>query len=61
LRGSTRCWPWVSGGSSILLTGTPGTARPASPPFAQAAARRGERVLFFSPEESPNQIIRNMH
>src|SRR5471030_2371565 len=29
--------------------------------FAQAAAKRGERVLFFSFEESPNQIIRNMH
>jgi circadian clock protein KaiC len=48
-------------GSSILLTGTPGTGKTiVSASFAQAAARRGERVLFFSFEESPNQIIRNM-
>src|ERR1041385_7923686 len=49
-------------GSSILLTGTPGTGKTiVSTCFAQAAARRGERVLFFSFEESPNQIVRNMH
>ena len=49
-------------GSSILLTGTPGTGKTSvAAYFAQAAARRGERVLFFSFEESPNQIIRNMH
>ncbi len=49
-------------GSSILLTGTSGTGKTIiSANFAQAAARRGERVLFFSFEESPNQIIRNMH
>jgi circadian clock protein KaiC len=49
-------------GSSILLTGTPGTGKTIiSANFAQAAAQRGERVLFFSFEESPNQIIRNMH
>jgi circadian clock protein KaiC len=48
-------------GSSILLTGTPGTGKTIiASNFAQAAARRGERVLFFSFEESPNQIIRNM-
>ena len=48
-------------GSSILLTGTPGTGKTITAAcFAQAAARRGERVLFFSFEESPNQIIRNM-
>src|SRR6202453_177251 len=48
-------------GSSILLTGTPGTGKTIiSSNFAQAAARRGERVLFFSFEESPDQIIRNM-
>jgi circadian clock protein KaiC len=48
-------------GSSILLTGTPGTGKTiVSANFAQAAARRGERVLFFSFEESPDQIIRNM-
>ncbi len=49
-------------GSSILLTGTPGTGKTIiSSSFAQAAARRGERVLFFSFEESPNQIMRNVH
>ncbi|MFI5337288.1 MAG: circadian clock protein KaiC, partial [Opitutales bacterium] len=48
-------------GSSILLTGTPGTGKTiVAANFAQAACRRGERVLFFSFEESPNQIIRNM-
>jgi len=48
-------------GSSILLTGTPGTGKTITAAcFADAAARRGERVLFFSFEESPNQIIRNM-
>jgi circadian clock protein KaiC len=48
-------------GSSILITGTPGTGKSiVSACFAQAAALRGERVLFFSFEESPNQTIRNM-
>jgi circadian clock protein KaiC len=48
-------------GSSILLTGTPGTGKTSvAACFAQAAARRGDRVLFFSFEESPNQITRNM-
>ena len=49
-------------GSSILLTGTAGTGKTIiSANFAQAAGRRRERVLFFSFEESPNQIIRNLH
>lgn len=49
-------------GSSILLTGTPGTGKTIiSANFAAAAARRGERVLYFSFEESPDQIIRNLH
>lgn len=48
-------------GSSILLTGTPGTGKTITAAcFAHAAARRGERVIFFSFEESPNQIIRNI-
>src|ERR1044071_5413023 len=48
-------------GSSILLTGTPGNGKTSlAANFACAAARRGDRVLFFSFEESPNQIIRNM-
>ena len=49
-------------GSSILITGTSGTGKTIiAANFAQGACRRGERVLFFSFEESPNQIIRNMH
>jgi len=49
-------------GSSILLTGTPGTGKTiVAAKFAQAAALRGERVLFFSFEESPAQIVRNLH
>ena len=49
-------------GSSILLTGTAGTGKTIiSANFAHAAGLRGERTLFFSFEESPNQIIRNMH
>ncbi len=48
-------------GSSVLLTGTPGTGKTSvAAHFAQAAAQRGDRVLFFSFEESPNQIVRNM-
>jgi len=49
-------------GSSILLTGTPGTGKTsAAAYFAEAAARRGERALYFAFEESPRQIMRNMH
>ena len=49
-------------GSSILLTGTPGTGKTITAAcFAHAAAQRGERVIFFSFEESPNQIIRNIN
>lgn len=49
-------------GSSILLSGTSGTGKSIiSSNFAHAAGRRGERTLYFSFEESPNQIIRNMH
>ena len=48
-------------GSSILLTGTSGTGKSIiSSNFSHTAARRGERVLYFSFEESPDQIIRNM-
>jgi circadian clock protein KaiC len=48
-------------GSSILITGTPGTGKSiVSACFAHSAALRGERVLYFSFEESPNQTIRNM-
>ena len=49
-------------GGSVLVTGSPGTGKTSVAAFfAQAAVRRGERALFFAFEESPNQIIRNMH
>jgi len=48
-------------GSSVMLTGTPGTGKTSvAAYFAHAAARRGERALYFAFEESPKQIIRNM-
>ena len=48
-------------GSSVLVSGTAGTGKSSlSAHFADAACRRGERVLYFSFEESPDQIMRNM-
>lgn len=48
-------------GSSILLSGTAGTGKTSvAAAFADAACRRGERSLYFSFEESPSQIMRNM-
>jgi circadian clock protein KaiC len=48
-------------GSSVLISGTAGTGKSSlAAHFANAACRRGERVLYFSFEESPSQIIRNM-
>jgi circadian clock protein KaiC len=48
-------------GSSVLVTGAPGTAKTSlSAAFARAAAERGERTLFISFDESPDQIVRNV-
>jgi len=48
-------------GSSVLISGTAGVGKTSiSAHFADAACRRGERVLFFCFEESPNQLMRNM-
>jgi circadian clock protein KaiC len=48
-------------GSSILLTGAAGTSKTIlAGYFAQGACKRKERVLYFSFEESPDQLIRNM-
>jgi circadian clock protein KaiC len=48
-------------GSTILVSGTAGTGKTSlAATFADAACRRGERCLYFSFEESPSQIIRNM-
>ena len=47
--------------SSILISGTSGTGKTTlAANFANAACERGERVLFFSFEESPAEILRNM-
>ncbi len=48
-------------GSSIMVAGTSGTGKSClAAHFAEAACMRGERVIYFSLEESPDQIIRNM-
>jgi circadian clock protein KaiC len=48
-------------GASILVSGPPGTGKSTiAASFAGAAAQRGERALYFSFEESPQQIVRNM-
>lgn len=48
-------------GSSVLISGTAGTGKSSiAAQFADAACRRGERVLHFAFEEAPNQITRNM-
>ena len=48
-------------GSSVLLTGTAGTAKTTlAAAFAAETCRRGERCLYFAFEESPAQLIRNM-
>src|SRR6478735_11386056 len=48
-------------GSSVLLSGTAGTGKTSlAAHLADATCRRGERCMFFSFEESPAQIVRNM-
>ena len=48
-------------GSSILVSGTAGTGKTMfAGHVVQAACRRGETVLYFAFEESPNQILRNL-
>jgi len=48
-------------GSSILISGTAGTGKSSvAGHFAEDTCRRGERALYFSFEESPSQIMRNM-
>ena len=48
-------------GSSILISGAPGTGKSSlAATLVDAACRRGERCLLMSFEESPDQIIRNM-
>ena len=48
-------------GSTVLISGTAGVGKTSiAAHFAEAACKRGERVLYFSFEESPNQLMRNM-
>ncbi|HTP18968.1 MAG TPA: circadian clock protein KaiC [Solirubrobacteraceae bacterium] len=48
-------------GSSVLVSGSPGTGKTSlGALFADAACGRGQRALYFSFEESPPQILRNM-
>lgn len=48
-------------GSSVLVSGSPGSGKSSvGVAFIDAACRRGERALFFAYEESSAQIVRNM-
>jgi circadian clock protein KaiC len=48
-------------GSSILVSGAPGTGKSSvSASFVHAACARGERALLFAYEESESQLLRNM-
>lgn len=48
-------------GSSVLLSGTAGTAKTTfAAAFALATCQRGERCIIFAFEESPMQLVRNM-
>ncbi len=48
-------------GSSILVSGGPGTGKTTiAAHFADSCCRRDERCLYFSFEESPSQLVRNM-
>lgn len=47
-------------GTTVLLTGLPGTAKTTlSCAFLEAACERGERGLFVSIDESENEVVRN--
>ena len=48
-------------GSTVLVSGVPGAGKTTlGATFAVAACRRGERCVYFTMEESPQQLIRNM-
>ena len=48
-------------GSTMLVSGTAGTGKTSiAAQFAKAACERGERVLYFTFEESPGQLVRNL-
>jgi circadian clock protein KaiC len=48
-------------GSSVMISGTAGTGKTSIAALVvDAACARGERALYFSLEESPAQLVRNM-
>ena len=48
-------------GSSVLVSGAPGTGKTSlAAAFVAAACKRGERAIYFAFEESQEQILRNM-
>ena len=48
-------------GSSIFVSGTAGTGKSSvAAAFANSVCEKGEKCIYFSFEESPEQIIRNM-
>jgi len=48
-------------GSTVLVSGTAGTGKTSiAAQFVEAACKRNERVLFFTFEESAQQLVRNM-
>ena len=48
-------------GSTVLISGAPGTGKSSlSARVVEHAAEKGERCIYFSLEESPKQILRNM-
>lgn len=48
-------------GSTVLISGEAGTGKSSmAAHFVDAAAKRGEKALYFAFEESPDQIVRNM-
>jgi len=49
-------------GSSVLVSGTAGTGKTSiAAYFASETCRSGGRCIYFAFEESPRQIVRNMH
>ncbi len=47
--------------STVLVSGTAGTGKTSiAAQFVEAACKKGERALFFTFEESPSQLMRNM-
>ena len=51
----------VFAGSSVLVSGSPGTGKSSiAATFVDAACARGERAILFTYEESESQLLRNM-